>query len=180
MIRAAKTERDLDLVLPQPHLLPVPRICLHAPPQRRRRGPPHRCGEPVSTLGSMQVSAAFVIARWRRRRTAVSASAPSGSFATSSTRARAAWLWHAHAARLSRPSNPSRLFVFADYNAGATPAATRPSTHGGEAQRGGTRTGRRLMLYDAGKPKPDASATERALRSLKLADTGAHCAPTCC
>lgn len=171
MIRAAKTERDLDLVYRN---LTFFLFREYASTRLLNAGAvAHRidAANPVSTLGSMQVSAAFVIAEVetaKNRRLGLGA------------------IWKlrdelytrkggvAYGTRMLlgyRAEYPSRLFVFADYNAGRYASRNAAFQHmvaklsGAELALDGD-----LMLYDAGKPKPEASATERALRSLKLAD----------
>ncbi|MFO1130781.1 MAG: DUF1615 family protein [Hyphomicrobiales bacterium] len=171
MIRAAKTERDLDLVYRN---LTFFLFREYASTRLLNAGAvAHRidAANPVSTLGSMQVSAAFTIAeveKAKNRRLGLGA------------------IWKlrdelytrkggvAYGTRMLlgyRAEYPSRLFVFADYNAGRYASRNAAFQHmvaklsGTELALDGD-----LMLYDGGKPKPEASATERALRSLKLLD----------
>ena len=180
MIRAAKTERDLDLVYRNITFFLFREYAttrlLNAAAVAHRID----AANPVATLGSMQVSAAFTIAeveKARNRRLGLGA------------------IWRlrdelytrkggvAYGTRMLlgyRAEYPSRLFVFADYNAGRYASRNAAFQHmvaelcGAELALDGD-----LMLYEAGKPKPEASATEKALRGMKL-PTRSRCAPTCC
>jgi len=171
MIRAARTERDLDLVYRN---LTFFLFREFASTRLLNAGAvAHRidAANPVSTLGSMQVSAAFTIAEVERekdRRLGLGA------------------IWKlrdelytrkggvAYGTRMLlgyRAEYPSRLFVFADYNAGRY--ASRNAAFQrmvAELSKTDLALDGDLMLYEGGKPKPDASATETALRSLKLMD----------
>ena len=171
MIRAAKTERDLDLVYRN-----LTFFLFRAYATTRllnAAAVAHRidAANPVATLGSMQVSAAFTIAeveKAKNRRLGLGA------------------IWKlrdelytrkggvAYGTRMLlgyRADYPSRLFVFADYNAGRYASRNAAFQHmvaalsGTELALDGD-----LMLYDAGNPRPEASATETALRGLKLMD----------
>lgn len=171
MIRAARTERDLDLVYRN---LTFFLFRQYASTRLLNAGPlAHRidAANPVSTLGSMQVSATFVIGeveKAQNRRLGLGA------------------IWKlrdelytrkggvAYGTRMLlgyRADYPSRLFVFADYNAGRYASRNAAFQHM-VAQLSGTDLALDgdLMLYEGGRPKPDAGATERALRSLKLMD----------
>ena len=171
MIRSARTERDLDLVYrdltfflfreyASTRLLNAAAVA-------------HRIDaeNPISTLGSMQVSAAFTIAEVER---------------ASNRRLGLGAIWQlrdelytrkggvAYGTRMLlgyRADYPSRLFAFADYNAGRYASRNAAFQHMVAALTGADLAlDGDLMLYDAGKPKPDASATEAALRNLKLVD----------
>ena len=171
MIRAARTERDLDLVYRN---LTFFLFREYASTRLLNTGAVAQridAANPVSTLGSMQVSAAFAIAEVetaRNRRLGLGA------------------IWKlrdelytrkggvAYGTRMLlgyRADYPSRLFVFADYNAGRYASRNAAFQHmvsvlaGADLALDGD-----LMLYDAGKPRPEASATETALRRLKLMD----------
>jgi hypothetical protein len=171
MIRAARTERDLDLVYRN---LTFFLFREYASTRLLNAGTvAHRidAANPVSTLGSMQVSAAFTIAeveKAKNRRLGLGA------------------IWKlrdelytrkggvAYGARMLlgyRADYPSRLFVFADYNAGRYASRNAAFQHmvATLARRDLALDGD-LMLYEGGKPRPEASATETALRSLKLMD----------
>ena len=171
MIRAAKTERDLDLVYRN---LTFFLFREYASTRLLNAGAvAHRidAANPVSTLGSMQVSAAFTIAeveKAKNRRLGLGA------------------IWKlrdelytrkggvAYGTRMLlgyRAEYPSRLFVFADFNAGRYASRNAAFQHmvATLSKRDLALDGD-LMLYDGGKPRPEASATEKALRSLKLTD----------
>ena len=171
MIRAAKTERDLDLVYRNLTFFLFREYAttslLNAGAVARRID----AANPVSTLGSMQVSAGFTIAeveKARKRRLGLGA------------------IWKlrdelytrkggvAYGTRMLlgyRAEYPSRLFVFADYNAGRYASRNAAFQHmvATLSKRDLALDGD-LMLYEAGEPRPEASATEKALRSLKLTD----------
>jgi hypothetical protein len=171
MIRSARTERDLDLVYRNLTFFLFRQYAstrlLNAAALAHRID----AANPVSTLGSMQVSASFTIAeveKAKNRRLGLGA------------------IWKlrdelytrkggvAYGTRMLlgyRAEYPSRLFVFADYNAGRYASRNAGFQHM-VAKLSGVNLARDgdLMLYDSGKPKPDASATETALRSLKLMD----------
>jgi hypothetical protein len=171
MIRAARTERDLDLVYRN---LTFFLFRQYASTRLLNAGAvAHRidAANPVSTLGSMQVSAAFTIAeveRAKNRRLGLGA------------------IWKlrdelytrkggvAYGTRMLlgyRAEYPSRIFVFADYNAGRYASRNAAFQHMvAVLSRADLALDGDLMLYDGGKPKPDAGATETALRSLKLMD----------
>lgn len=171
MIRAAKTERDLDLVYRNLTFFLFREYAttslLNAGAVARRID----AANPVSTLGSMQVSAAFAIAeveRERNRRLGLGA------------------IWKlrdelytrkggvAYGTRMLlgyRADYPSRLFVFADFNAGRYASRNAAFQHMVAALSGkDLALDGDLMLYDGGKPRPEASATEKALRKLGLMD----------
>lgn len=169
MIRAAKTERDLDLVYRNLSFFLFREYAmtslLNAGAVARRID----AANPVSTLGSMQVSAAFAIAvveRAKNRRLGLGA------------------IWKlrdelytrkggvSYGTRMLlgyRANYPSRLYVFADYNAGRYASRNTAFQHmvATLSKRDLALDGD-LMLYEGGKPRPEASATEKALRSLKL------------
>lgn len=171
MIRAAKTERDLDLVYRNLTFFLFREYAstrlLNAGTVARRID----AANPVSTLGSMQVSAAFAISeveRAKNRRLGLGA------------------IWKlrdelytrkggvAYGTRMLlgyRAEYPSRIFVFADYNAGRYASRNAAFQHmvATLSKRDLALDGD-LMLYEAGKPRPEASATEKALRSLQLTD----------
>lgn len=171
MIRAAKTERDLDLVyrnlvfflfrqFASTRLLNTPSIA-------------HRIDaeNPVATLGSMQVSAAFAIEEVeteKRHRLGLSA------------------IWKlrdelytrkggvSYGTRMLlgyRAGYPSRIFVFADYNAGRYASRNAAFQHM-VAELSGEKLALDgdLLLYKGGEPRPEASASEKALVSLDLLD----------
>ncbi|MEI7598854.1 MAG: DUF1615 family protein [Aestuariivirga sp.] len=171
MIRSARTERDLDLVYRN---LTFYLFREYASTRLLNAGAvAHRidAANPVSTLGSMQVSAAFTIAeieKAKNRRLGLGA------------------VWKlrdelytrkggvAYGTRMLlgyRAEYPSRLFVFADYNAGRYASRNTAFQYmvaelsGKDLALDGD-----LMLYESGKPKAEASVTELALRSLTLMD----------
>lgn len=171
MIRAARTERDLDLVYRNLTFFLFREYALTRLLNTGAVAQRIDAANPVATLGSMQVSAAFAIAEVetaRNRRLGLGA------------------IWKlrdelytrkggvAYGTRMLlgyRADYPSRLFVFADYNAGRYASRNAAFQHmvaelsGADLALDGD-----LMLYDGGKPRPEASATETALRRLKLMD----------
>ena len=171
MIRAARTERDLDLVYRN---LTFFLFREYASTRLLSAGAvAHRidAANPVATLGSMQVSAAFTIAEIEKakdRRLGLGA------------------IWKlrdelymrkggvAYGTRMLlgyRADYPSRLFVFADYNAGRYASRNAAFQHMvAELSDVGLALDGDLMLYEGGKTKPEASATETSLRNLKLLD----------
>ena len=171
MIRAARTERDLDLVYRN---LTFYLFREYASTRLLNAGAvAHRidAANPVATLGSMQVSAAFTIAEVEKakdRRLGLGA------------------IWKlrdelymrkggvAYGTRMLlgyRADYPSRLFVFADYNAGRYASRNAAFQHMvAELSDVGLALDGDLMLYEGGKTKPEASATETSLRNLKLLD----------
>lgn len=171
MIRGARSERDLDLVYRN---LTFYLFREYASTRLLNAGAVAQridAANPVATLGSMQVSAAFAIAEVeaeKNRRLGLGA------------------IWKlrdelytrkggvAYGTRMLlgyRAEYPSRLFVFADYNAGRY-----SSRNAGFQHMVATLSGKDLaldgdlMLHEAGKPAPDAGATETALRGLGLGD----------
>lgn len=171
MIRAARTERDLDLVYRNLTFFLfrdyATTSLLNAGAVARRID----AANPVATLGSMQVSAAFAIAEVERekdRRLGLGA------------------IWKlrdelytrkggvAYGTRMLlgyRADYPSRLFVFADFNAGRYASRNAAFQHMVAALSGNALAlDGDLMLYEGGKPRPEASATEKALRKLGLMD----------
>lgn len=171
MIRAAKTERDLDLVyrnlvfflfrqFASTRLLNTPSIA-------------HRIDaeNPVATLGSMQVSAAFAIEEVEmRKRHRLGLSAIWKLRDELYTRKGGV----SYGTRMLlgyRAAYPSRIFVFADYNAGRYASRNAAFQHMAAALSGeALALDGDLLLYKGGEPKPEASATEKALVSLNLLD----------
>jgi len=171
MIRAARTERDLDLVYrnltfflfreyASTRLLNAAAVA-------------HRIDaeNPIATLGSMQVSAAYAIAEVEK---AANRSLGLGAIWKLRDELYTRKGGVAYGARMLlgyRADYPSRLFVFADYNAGRYASRNAAFQHMVAALSGADLAlDGDLMLYDSGKPKAEASATETALRGLKLVD----------
>ena len=169
LIRAAKTERDLDLVFRNLSFylfreLASTRLLNTGALARRVDGI-----NPVSTLGSMQVSIAYVIAEVEKakgRRLGMPA------------------IWKLrdelytrqggvdYGARMLlgyRAGYDSRIYVFADFNAGRYASRNAAFQH-----MVGTLAGEKLaldgdlLIYRGSTPKSEASATEKAVRSLTL------------
>lgn len=169
MIRRAKTERDLDLVFRNmvfalfrdaraSRLLGSPAIARRAD-----------AVNPVSTLGSMQVSILFAIAETAKAE---------GRPLTMST------IWELRDALYTRAGGvyfgtrmllgyragySSRLYAFADYNAGRYASRNAAVQH-----MAAELSGRKLaldgdlLMYEKDKPGSAPSATEKALRRLDL------------
>lgn len=171
MIRAAKTERDLDLVYRNltfflfREYATTRLLSANAVAQRID------AANPVSTLGSMQVSAVYAIAQvetTKKRRLGLGAMWK----LRDELYTRKGGVRYGTRMLLGyRAAYPSRLFVFADYNAGRYASRNAAFQHM-VATLSGTKLALDgdLMRYDGGKPQPDASATEQALRSLKIID----------
>jgi hypothetical protein len=169
LIRAAKTERDLDLVFRNLSFylfreLASTRLLNTSLLARRVDGI-----NPVSTLGSMQVSIAYAIAEVetaKGRRLGMPA------------------IWKLrdelytrqggvdYGARMLlgyRAGYDSRLYVFADYNAGRYASRNAAFQHmvselsGHKLALDGD-----LLLYGGATPRREASATEKAVRTLSL------------
>ncbi len=171
MIRAARTERDLDLVYRNMVFFLFRQFAstrlLNTPSIARRID----AENPVATLGSMQVSAGYAVAEVEKR---------------TGRRLGLGSIWKlrdelytrkggvSYGTRMLlgyRADYPSRLFVFADYNAGRYASRNAAFQHmvadlsGRALALDGD-----LMLYSGGKPRPEASATEKALRKLGFLD----------
>ena len=169
LIRAAKTERDLDLVFRNMTFFLFRQFAstrlLSAPPLARRVD----AINPVSTLGSMQVSIAYAISEVERAK-----GTPLGMAAIWKLRdelyTRAGGVTYGTRMLLGyRAAYPSRLYVFADYNAGRYASRNAAFQHM-VAELSGTALALDgdLLAYEGVAPKPDPSATETALRGLKL------------
>lgn len=169
MIRAAKTERDLDLVYRNLVFFLFRQFAttrlLNTPAVARRID----AENPVATLGSMQVSAAYAISEVEK---------------TKGHRLGLSAMWKlrdelytrkggvSYGTRMLlgyRAGYGSRLYVFADYNAGRYASRNAAFQHmvaelsGRELARDGD-----LLIYKGGTPKAEPSATEKALRSIDL------------
>jgi len=169
LIRAAKTERDLDLVFRNMAFFLFRHFAstrlLSAPPLARRVD----AINPVGTLGSMQVSIAYAIAEVERAK---------------GTRLGMAAIWKlrdelytraggvTYGTRMLlgyRAAYPSRLYVFADYNAGRYASRNAAFQHMvAELSGAALALDGDLLAYEGDAPKPEPSATEQALRGLKL------------
>ena len=167
LIRAAKTERDLDLVFRNMAFFLFRQFAssrlLNTPALARRVD----AINPVGTLGSMQVSIAYAIGEVEKAK---------------GTRLGMASIWKLRDELYTRPGGVdygtrmllgyragygSRLHVFADYNAGRYASRNAAFQHmvselsGAKLALDGD-----LLIYDGGTPKAEPSATETALRSL--------------
>ena len=171
MIRAARTERDLDLVYRNLTFYLFREYAttrlLNASAVATRLD----TANPVSTLGSMQVSAAYAIAEVETARKQRLGLGAIWKLRDELYTRKGGVRYGTRMLLGYRAAYPSRLFAFADYNAGRYASRNAAFQHmvtklsGKELALDGD-----LMLYENGKPKPDASATEKALRSLKLMD----------
>ena len=169
LIRAAKTERDLDLVFRNMAFFLFRQFAssrlLNTPALARRVD----AINPVSTLGSMQVSIAYTIAEVEKVR---------------GTRLGMSAIWKLRDELYTRAGGvnygtrmllgyragyPSRLYVFADYNAGRYASRNAAFQHM-VAELSGEKLALDgdLLIYDGGEPKAQPSATEAALRGLAL------------
>lgn len=169
LIRAAKTERDLELVFRNMAFFlfreyASTRLLNTSALARRVDGV-----NPVSTLGSMQVSIAYVIAEVEKAK---------------GRRLGLAAIWALRDELYTRAGGinygtrmllgyhagyGSRIHVFADYNAGRYASRNAAFQHM-VAKLSGERLALDgdLLIYRGGEAAPAASATEQALRSLKL------------
>jgi len=169
LIRAAKTERDLDLVFRNMAFFlfreyASTRLLNTSALARRVDGV-----NPVSTLGSMQVSISYAVAEVEKAK---------------SRKLGLAEIWKLRDELYTRAGGVnygtrmllgyyagygSRIYVFADYNAGRYASRNAAFQHmvaklsGTELALDGD-----LLIYEGGIPKKVASSTEKALRSLKL------------
>ena len=172
MIRAAKTERDLDLVYRNLTFFLFREYAttslLNAGAVARRID----AANPVATLGSMQVSAAFAITEVERERNRRLGLGAIWKLRDELYTRQGGVRYGTRMLLGYRADYPSRLFVFADFNAGRYASRNAAFQH-----MVATLTGKELaldgdlMLYDGSKPKAETSATEKALRKLKLMDS---------
>lgn len=169
LIRAAKTERDLDLVYRNISYNLFKDYAttglLNSSPIAAKVD----AANPVTTLGSMQVSVAFVIAEVETIK---------------DRRLRLNEIWSlrdelymraggvAYGARMLLKyyaGYDSRIYVFADYNAGRY-ASRNAGFQQAVAELGGAALALDgdLLVYDKGEPRRGLSGTETAVRGLKL------------
>jgi hypothetical protein len=169
LIRAAKTERDLDLVFRNMVFFlfreyASTRLLSASPLARRVDGV-----NPVSTLGSMQVSISYVIAEVEKAK---------------SRKLGLAEIWKLRDELYTRAGGVnygtrmllgyyagygSRVYVFADYNAGRYASRNAAFQHMvGKLSGEDLALDGDLLIFEGGVPKKVASSTEKALRSLKL------------
>jgi len=171
MIRTAKTERDLDLVYRNLTFFLFRQYAstrlLNAAAVARRID----AANPVSTLGSMQVSAAFAIAEVEKEKNRRLGLGAIWKLRDELYTRRGGVAYGTRMLLGYRADYPSRLFVFADYNAGRYASRNAAFQHMVSvlSQLDLALDGD-LMLYDGSAPRPEASATEKALRRLKLMD----------
>ncbi|WP_421694652.1 DUF1615 family protein [Aestuariivirga sp.] len=174
MIRAARTERDLDLVYRNMVFFlfreyATSRILNTATVAHRIDA-----ANPVSTLGSMQVSAAFVIAEVERAKNRRLGASAIWKLRDELYTRRGGIEYGTRMLLGYRAEYPSRLYVFADYNAGRYASRNAAFQH-----MVATLSGKALaldgdlLIYDGGTPKTAAGATEQALQRLKLFSTKA-------
>lgn len=169
LIRAAKTERDLDLVFRNMAFFLFRQFAssrlLNTPALARRVD----AINPVSTLGSMQVSIAYTIGEVEKakgRRLGMS----SIWKLRDELYTRAGGVNYGTRMLLGyRAGYASRIHVFADYNAGRYASRNAAFQHMLGALAGKTLAlDGDLLIYEGGIPKAEPSATEKALRSLAL------------
>jgi hypothetical protein len=171
MIRAARTERDLDLVYRNLTFFLFREYAttrlLNASAVAQRLD----AANPVSTLGSMQVSASYAIDEVQAVRKRQLGLGAIWKLRDELYTRKGGVRYGTRMLLGYRAAYPSRLFVFADYNAGRYASRNAAIQHM-VATLSGTKLALDgdLMRYDGGKPLPDAGATEKALRSLKLMD----------
>ncbi len=169
LIRAARTERDLDLVFRN---LAFFLFREYASTRLLNTGALARrvdAVNPVSTLGSMQVSIAYVIAEVeeaRGRRLGI----PAIWKLRDELYTRAGGVNYGTRMLLGyRADYASRIHVFADYNAGRYASRNAAFQHMVAKLSGETLAlDGDLLIYEGGKPKSSPSATEKALRTLRL------------
>ena len=173
LIRAARTERDLDLVFRNMSFFLFRELAstrlLNTGALARRVD----AINPVSTLGSMQVSIAYVIAEVEKakgRRLGM----PAIWKLRDELYTREGGVTYGTRMLLGyRAGYASRIHVFADYNAGRYASRNAAFQHmvselsGQKLALDGD-----LLLYDGATPKSEASATEKAVRKtgLRLSD----------
>lgn len=171
MIRAAKTERDLDLVYRNLMFFLFRQFAsarlLNSPAIARRID----AENPVATLGSMQVSASFAIAEVEKKTGRRLGLGPIWKLRDELYTRKGGIGYGTRMLLGYRAGYPSRLFVFADYNAGRYASRNAAFQHMVAELSGKTLSlDGDLMLYSGGKPKPEAGETEKALRKLGLLD----------
>ncbi|PZF76227.1 DUF1615 domain-containing protein [Aestuariivirga litoralis] len=171
MIRTAKTERDLDLVYRNLTFFLFRQYAstrlLNAAAVARRID----AANPVSTLGSMQVSAAFAIAEVEKEKNRRLGLGAIWKLRDELYTRRGGVAYGTRMLLGYRADYPSRLFVFADYNAGRYASRNAAFQHmAATLSKVDLALDGDLMLYEGGEPRPEASATEKALRRLKLMD----------
>jgi hypothetical protein len=169
LIRAAKTERDLDLVFRNMSFYLFRELAsarlLNTSALARRVD----AINPVSTLGSMQVSIAYAIAEVEKAR---------------GRRLGMPGIWKLrdelytrqggvdYGARMLlgyRAGYDSRLYVFADYNAGRYASRNAAFQHMvSELTEEKLALDGDLLLYRSSTPRSEASATEKAVRRIAL------------
>ena len=169
MIRSAKTERDLDLVYRNLVFYLFRQFAttrlLNTPAVARRID----AENPVATLGSMQVSAAFAIAEAEKAAGHRLGLAAMWKLRDDLYTRKGGITYGARMLLGYRAGYASRLYVFADYNAGRYASRNAAFQHmvaelsGRDLARDGD-----LLIYKAGAPKSEPSATEKALRSIEL------------
>ncbi len=169
LIRAAKTERDLDLVFRNMAFYLFREYAttglLNTPPVARRID----AVNPVSTIGSMQVSIAYAIAeveKTKERRLQMNAIWK----LRDELYTRAGGINYGTRMLLGyRAGYSSRIYVFADFNAGRYASRNAAFQHM-VATLGGTKLALDgdLLIYDGGTPLATASGSEKAVRALKL------------
>jgi len=169
LIRAAKTERDLDLVFRNISFFMFRELAstrlLNTGVLARRVD----AVNPVSTLGSMQVSISYVIAeveKARGRRLGM----PAIWKLRDELYTREGGVNYGTRMLLGyRAGYASRIHVFADFNAGRYASRNAAFQHmvselsGQKLALDGD-----LLLYDGASPRPEASATEKAVRRIRL------------
>jgi hypothetical protein len=169
LIRAARTERDLDLVFRNLAFFlfreyASTRLLNTAALARRVDAV-----NPVSTLGSMQVSIAYVIAEVEKARGRRLGMPAIWKLRDELYTRRGGVNYGTRMLLGYRAGYASRLHVFADYNAGRYASRNAAFQHmvatlsGHQLALDGD-----LLIYEGAAPKPSPSATERALRSLGL------------
>lgn len=169
MIRQAKTERDLDLVYRNLVFFLFRQFAttrlLNTPAVARRID----AANPVATLGSMQVSAAFAIAEVEKAKGHRLGLGAMWTLRDELYTRKGGVSYGTRMLLGYRAGYDSRLYVFADYNAGRYASRNAAFQHmvaklsGADLALDGD-----LLIYQAGKPASSASATEKALRALPL------------
>jgi hypothetical protein len=168
-IRAAKTERDLDLVYRNLVFFLFKQFAttrlLNTSAVARRID----AENPVATLGSMQVSAVFAIAEVEKAKGHRLGLSAMWKLRDELYTRKGGVSYGTRMLLGYRAGYGSRLYVFADYNAGRYASRNAAFQHmvaelsGEDLARDGD-----LLIYKAGAPKADPSATEKALRSIDL------------
>lgn len=169
LIRAAKTERDLDLVFRNMAFFLFREFAtmrlLNSPPIARRVD----AINPVSTLGSMQVAIAYVIAEAEGQKGKRLGLADIWKLRDELYTRDGGLTYGARMLLGYRAGYDTRLYVFADFNAGRYASRNAAFQHMvAELSGEPLALDGDLLIYQGGEAQSRPSATEKALRKLSF------------